>query len=221
MIQINLLPEELRRATRTSTKALALLFGATVLCFGGLGTTGFLWFNVRADKQARVDIAQEQLDNIVPGARYADQLAKEKSEFETRNKTIGEIAASRIVWTRKLDRLAEIVSRDATQRSHRVWLDSIDVDNRADSSKGGIEFKGCSAGPDIDGVSNFHDELSHDPVFSEGFKTFTPHQSKLGDTDDSFDPPVKREFEFAVKLPVKEKKTAPKKKPAAAKPSGS
>ena len=68
MIQINLLPDEMRRASRTSPKALVLLFVASVLCFGALGTTGFLWFNVRADKRARMAITQEQLDNLMPRA---------------------------------------------------------------------------------------------------------------------------------------------------------
>lgn len=222
MIQINLLPDELRRAKSSSPKALVLVFAASVLCFGGLGTAGFLWFNVRADKQGRVDIAQEQLDNLTPRAKYAETLAKEKADFEKRNKTIGEIATSRIVWTRKLDRLGEIVARDTTQRSHRVWLQSIDVDSRTESNNAGVELKGSSAGPDLDGVSNFHEDLKNDPVFSEGFVAYTSPQSKLGDEDDEFEPPVKRDFEFAVKLPAKEKKKAPPRKPApAAKPAGS
>ncbi len=222
MILINLLPDEMRRTKSSSPKALALVFAASVLCFGGLGTAGFLWFNVRADKQGRVDIAQEQLDNLTPRAKYADTLAKEKADFEKRNKTIGEIAASRIVWTRKLDRLGEIVSRDSTQRSHRVWLQSIDIDSRADSNNGGVELKGSSAGSDLDGVSNFHEDLKNDPVFAEGFVAYTSPQSKLGDEDDDFEPPQKRDFQFAVKLPVKDKKRAAPKKPApAVKPAGS
>ncbi len=221
MIKINLLPDELRRNQRSSPRAMALLFATSVICFGGLGTAGFLWFNVRADKQARVDIAQEQLDNLAPRGKYADALAKEKSEFEKRNKTIVEIAASRIVWSRKLDRLGEIVSRDSTQRSHRVWLEMVDVDARPDSNNAGVEFKGSSAGPDLDGVSNFHEELTTDPVFSEGFIASTSPESKLGDTDDDYEPAVKRDFGFEMKLPGKEKKKAPPRAPPAKQPAGS
>lgn len=223
MIQINLLPDDLRRARGSSPKALGLVFAASVLCFGGLGTTGFLWFNVRAEKQARVDIAQEQLDNLTPRAGYADTLAKEKADFEKRNKTIGEIALSRIVWTRKLDRLGEIIAHDSTQRRHRVWLDSIDVDGAAESSNPGVKLKGSSAGPDLDGVSNFHDELKTDPVFAEGFTTYTSPQSKLGDEDEELEPPLRRDFQFEIKLPTKDKKKAPARKPAPApaKPAGS
>ncbi|MSR45964.1 MAG: hypothetical protein EXS13_02665 [Planctomycetes bacterium] len=221
MIQINLLPDELRRSTQSTPKAMVLLIGASVLCFGALGTAGLLWWNVRADKQARVDIAQEQLDNLLPRAKYADALGQEKSEFERRNKTIGEIADSRIVWTKKLDRLGEIVSRDATQRSHRIWLDSIDIDSRTDSNRAGVELKGYSVGPDLDGVSNFHEELKTDPVFYAGFVGFTSPESKLGDTDEELDPSVKREFGFAVKLPEKEKKVAPKRPAPAKKPVNS
>lgn len=215
MIQINLLPDELRRSTRTSPRTLALLFVATVLCFGGVGTTGFLWFNVRADKQARVDISQEQLENMMPRARYADALDKEKSEFEKRNKTIGEIATSRIVWTRKLDRLSEIVSRDATQQRHRVWLNLLDIDARTDTQNAGVGVKGYSVGADLEGVSNFHEDLTKDPTFSEGFVSSTPPSSSVEDPDKDLEPAVKRAFKFDVKLPSKDKKKPPQRKPAA------
>jgi len=219
MIQINLLPEEMRRSTRTSPKTLGLLFVATVLCFGGVGTTGFLWFNVRADKQARVDISQEQLDNMMPRAKYADQLDKEKTEFEKRNKTIGEIASSRIVWTRKLDRLSEIVSRDATQQRHRVWLSSLDVNAVTDSQNAGVKIAGYSAGDDLEGVSNFHEDLRTDPVFKEGFVTFTPPDQKVQEAEEGFEPPKKTEFKFEAKLPVKEKKKGPPRKAPAPAPA--
>lgn len=221
MIQINLLPDELRSAGRSSPKAMVLLFAASVLCFGALGTAGFLWWNVRADKQARVDIAQEQLDNLMPRAKYADALQQEKAEFEKRNKTIGEIAASRIVWTRKLDRLGEIVANDSSQRGHQIWLSLIDIDARTDSARAGVELKGFAAGTDLDGVSNFHEELKTDPIFKEGFVAFTTPESKLGDAEDEFEPAMKREFGFDVKLPEKEKKAPPRKQAPPKKPAGS
>jgi Tfp pilus assembly protein PilN len=220
MIRINLLPEEMRRSSGSSPRALGVLFVASLLGFGGLGVTGYLWFNVRADKQARVDIAQDQLDNLTPRANYSDALTKEKSEFEKRNKTIGEIAASRIVWTRKLDRLSEIVNRDVTQQRHRVWIESLRVDNRAETQQGGVEVKGLSAGADIEGVSNFHEDLRNDPVFGEGFVSHGLPSSKLGDSDDDFEPAAKREFGFELKLPSRDAKKQPApKKPA--KPAGS
>src|SRR5689334_18350300 len=110
MISINLLPDELRRNSKTSPKALALLFVFSVVSFGSSGFGRFLWFNVKSDREARVNIAQEQLDGYMPRAKYADLLAKEKSEFDKRNKAIGEIAASRVIWTKKLDRLSEVVN---------------------------------------------------------------------------------------------------------------
>jgi hypothetical protein len=214
MITINLLPDELRRATRTSPRTLGVLLVASLLGFGGLGTTGFLWFNVRADKQARVDISQEQLDNMLPRAKYADSLDAEKAEYEKRNKTIGEIAASRIVWTRKLDRMCEIVNRDMTFQRHRVWLKTLDVDAKADAANPMVRIKGYNAGEDIEGVSNFHEDLRTDPVFAKGFVSFTPPGSKLEDPEEGVVPAQKREFGFDAKLPAKEKKNTILKKPA-------
>ncbi len=215
MIQINLLPDEMRRSTRSSPRTLLILFVASLLSFGGVGTAAVLWFSVRADRQARVDIAQEQLDNMTPRAKYADSLEKEKSEYEKRNKTIREIAASRIVWTRKLDRLSEVVSRDTTQQRHRVWLESLEVDAKSETANPGVKLKGFNSGDEIEGVSNFHEDLKTDPVFSEGFVALTPPDWKVDDPDENVEPAKKTEFKFEIKLPPKEKKKAPvAKKPA-------
>src|SRR5262249_59372853 len=94
----------------------------------------------------RVKIAQEQLDGLMPRAKYADLLAKEKSELDKRNKTIGEIAASRIVWTRKLDRLSEVVNKDVTTARHKVWLTSADIDTGSDTKARPIRFSGFGPG---------------------------------------------------------------------------
>lgn len=221
MIRINLLPEEFRRSKRAGPKALALLLAASLLSFGALGGTGFLWFNVLAEKKARVEIAQEQLENLTPRKRYADALAKEKAEFEKRNKTIGEIAASRIAWTRKLDRMSEIVNRDVTTQRHRVWLSSLEIDSRPDSTQAGMKLKGFSAGPDIESFSNFHEDLSKDDVFGAGFESFTSPSSKREDPQEGVEPPDMWSFSFDAKLPHKDVKKKAPKKPAPAAAAGS
>jgi Tfp pilus assembly protein PilN len=225
MIQINLLPDELRRSTRTSPKALALLFIVSVISFGSAGFCGFLWFNVKADKEARVQIAQDQLDALAPRAKYADQLSKEKSEFDKRNRTINDIAASRIVWTKKLDRLSEIVNRDVTQGRHKVWLSSLDVDTGSDTRPGAVKVEGYSTGKNIDNYTNFHDDLKSDPVFKEGFAEYTAPSGRVDEPEDGVEPPEKTEFKFDVKMqskdPKKAKKPAPKPAATADKPSGS
>lgn len=221
MIQINLLPDELRRNTRTSPKALALLFIASVVAFGSAGACGFLWFNVKSDREARVQIAQDQLDGLMPRAKYAEQLAKEKAEFDKRNKTINEIAASRVVWTRKLDRLCEVVNRDMTQGRHKVWLAALDVDTGSDNKAGFIKLEGLGAGPNIDNYTNFHDDLKSDPVFREGFSEFSAPSGKVDDPEPGFEPAEKTEFKFDVKMPVKDSKKKKAPKPPAEKPAGS
>ena len=201
MISINLLPAELRRNSKTSPKALALLFVVSVVSFGSAGFCGFLWFNVKSDREARVNIAQEQLDGFMPRAKYADLLAKEKSEFDKRNKAIGEIAASRINWTRKLDRLSEVVNKDVTQARHKVWLTGCDIDTGSDTKAGGIKLAGYGVGKSIENYANFYDDLKSDPVFSAGFAEFTAPNGKVDEGDTGVEPPEKVEFKFEVKMP--------------------
>jgi len=204
MIQINLLPEELRRNTHTSPKALALLFIASVISFGSAGVTGFLWFNMKADREARVQIAQDQLDSLMPRAKYADSLSKEKAEFDKRNNTITEIASSRIVWTKKLDRLSEVVNRDVTLARHKIWLQSVDVDSPLDTKAGVVKVEGFGVGKNLDNPTNFYDDLKTDPVFNAGLAEFTAPTQKVDDKEIGVIPPEKTEFGFSAKMPAKD-----------------
>ncbi len=201
MIQINLLPEELRRVGSVPPKTLALLGAASVLGFGSLCTLAFLFFNVRADAANRVEIAQEQLDNLSPQAMYADALEKEKADFERRSDTIQQIASSRILWTRKLDRLSAIVNQDLSTGRHQAWLDQVDITSGRAGRAGSIKLKGFSATANIENVSNFHEDLSTDSVFAEGVESFTAPNSKRGEMEEELDPSQKMEFSFEVKLP--------------------
>ena len=210
MIEINLLPEEYQRSQRTSPRILGMLLVATVLAFGSLVAAGYLYFNVLSRAQSRVDQAREELDHLMPQVRYSDALEKEKAEFERRSKTIQEIASSRLLWTRKMDRMSEIVNQDLTTRRHQVWLSQIDVDSKIDSRTPGMSLKGYSAGNEIEKVSNFHEDLKTDPVFAEGFVQFTAPNQKLEEADEGVEPSEKIQFDFRIDLPPRDnKKQAP------------
>lgn len=206
MININLLPDEFRRSQRSSPRTVLLLLAASILAFGSLGTIGYLYFTVRASKQSDVDIDTERLANLRPQAEYSDRLTKEKQEFEKRNKTIREIASSRVLWTEKMDRFSEIINRDITTGRHQVWMSSLDIDSKPDSRTPGIKLKGYSAGSAIEKVSNFHEDLKNDSVFASSFVGMTAPKSKLENPEAGFDPPEKISFEFEMQLPVEDPK---------------
>ena len=73
MIEINLLPDDYRRAGKTPPRTLGLMMGATVLSFGGLGLLAYFYMNVRADAANRVEIAQQKLENLKPQADWPPQ----------------------------------------------------------------------------------------------------------------------------------------------------
>ena len=206
MIQINLLPDEYKRATTVPPKSLAVLGVVSLLGFGSLGALGYLFFTMRSEASSRVEIAQEQLNNLRPRSQYADALEKEKADFEKRNSTISEIAASRILWTKKLDRLSAIVNEDRSTGRHMVWLEQLDIDSRVDTAAGGVKLRGHSATANVENVSNFHEDLQADPVFAEGFETFTAPGSKRGELSEDLEPAEQMDFDFQVLLPAKKKK---------------
>lgn len=204
MININLLPEEFHRSQRTSPKLLGALLLGSILAFGSAATVAYLFFTVRADKLNRIEIANEHLANLRPQAQYSDKLEGERTEFETRNQTIQEIAESRVLWTGKCDRLSEIVNRDVSTGRHMVWLESLKIEAKPGSRAPGVNIKGFSAGSSIENVANFHEDLQLDESFARGFEGFTAPKSKLNDPDEGFEPADKYQFDFKVTLPSKD-----------------
>ena len=202
MIEINLIPEDLRRQGTTPPKTLAILAGACVLASIATFACAWMFLGVRSAAQDRVEMAQGQLNGLNTRQKYAEALEKERAEFQKRSKTIQEIAGGRVVWTRKLDRLSAIVNQDLESGRHQVWFASLDCDAGA-TKAGGIKFKGFSAGNKVESVSNFHEDLKQDAVFVEGFEGFTHPNMKLSQLETDFDPPVKMEFDFESRFPAK------------------
>jgi Tfp pilus assembly protein PilN len=119
MIEINLLPPEMRKIDRTSLKRLASMVTAVILLSASvIGVTVFLrnYYAAQAEKQRLTT----DVNRLEPLAKEYDVLSAELKGIETRLATIDEIRATRVRWGKKLDQLYAILP-------DYVWLDKIEL----------------------------------------------------------------------------------------------
>ncbi|MFO0981622.1 MAG: hypothetical protein U1E76_07685 [Planctomycetota bacterium] len=206
MIRINLLPDELKRTDRTPPTIFLAVLTTVVLTCGALGVLGYLYIAVLGSVRTEQESAGRELQNLSPQAQYADSLEKEKAEYERRTKAIQSIAESRLVWTQKLDRLANLIHNDGNVDRHMVWLESLKVDMNAMRDRG-LALKGFSGTDDLKKLSEFHKDLSHDTEFFANFAKITDPQGKL-ETSDGVVPPEAFAFDFKLTMAEKEPATA-------------
>jgi hypothetical protein len=121
MIEINLLPPEMRKVDRTSLKRLLTMVTAVVLLSASvIGVTVYLkaFYSQRADSAyLRTEVAR-----LEPLAKEYDVLSAELKGIETRIATIEEISTTRLRWGRKLDELYAILPE-------YVWFDKVELKN--------------------------------------------------------------------------------------------
>ena len=205
MIEINLLPEDLRRPGATPPRTLGVLIVAAVLSTSSLASLGYVYLDIYAATQSQMEIAQDQFSSLDPQLRFAKDLEREKDEFQKRHTTISEIASSRVLWSKKLDRLCVVVNQDLESGRHQVWMDQLDLDSGS-SKQGGMKFRGYSGGGLLINVSNFHGDLQRDEAFVEGIVEFTPPTTRLSEVEPEYQPPERWDFSFEAKFPEKAKK---------------
>jgi len=167
MIRINLLPEEYRRAERTSPKVFAtMLLGVALVC-SSFGWFGVVYIGDLGNAEIEEAAVSESLSGKRQRAGYHDQLVKEKREFEKRSDTIQSIGKSRIFWAEILDQVIDVVNNDGDTDRHLAWFNSINV-RSGDKDRGPTVtmpgwVQGGSQG--LKKVADFHEDLEHSPFF--------------------------------------------------------
>ena len=121
MIEINLLPLEMRKVDRTSLKRLVTMVTAVVLLSASvIGVTVSLK-GYYSEKSTNVGLTQ-QVNRLEPLAREYDVLSSEIKAIETRIATISEIRDTRLRWGRKLDQMYAILP-------DYVWFEKVELKN--------------------------------------------------------------------------------------------
>lgn len=180
MIRINLLPEEYRRADRTSPKVFAATIAAVALTCSVFGWFGLIYFGELRELEAHHETVTSILATESKRAAYYDQLVKEEKEFSKRSDTIQTIASSRLLWTKTLDELIDVVNNNTDR--HVAWFTRLDIkeDNRAKQGPS-VGIPGMVQGSKITMVANFYEDLERTEFFKDVREISPPNAERTED----------------------------------------
>ena len=199
MITINLLPQEFRRRDRTSPKVLAAVMGGVLLVTSSAGYLGYRWFGVLAEKEQEKTRLEENLRNLEQSAAYQEALVKEAAEYQKRSDTIQQISESRVLWTRKVDQLIDIVNNDGDTERHTVWFKNLTI-RPGDGKAAGpaLSLRAYSQTDQFAKVANFLDDVKRHDFFKD-FRTISAPGGRVAVDPKKF-PQETVEFPFDLSM---------------------
>jgi Tfp pilus assembly protein PilN len=227
MININLLPTEYRKAERTPLIVFLPLIAGLICVLSAGSLAGYVRFSWLAETRSqRVQLDQAYREKK-PRLAYHENLLKEESEYKKQAETITNIASSRILMTRKLDELCNLVAEgDAGQHGgFSIWLKDLSVKpareqrgrgrSKGPKSGGDIVFKGYALADHspLQDMNKWHRAILNSEMYRDGYIGITDPRGSVQDFGDELVPKKGWSFEMtlAMKDPaerLKEKKEA-------------
>ncbi len=217
MIHINLLPEEYRRKVRTPLKAMLAILCAVALNASLAAYAAWLMFGVAAKADSEKSVAQLEMDGLTPQVNYHNALESETKVYAQREKTLGDITSNRMLWTKKVDELIDVVNFGDDGLRHYVWFDDLNVQQTAGDKRtttyGDLKADGHSGSAQWDQVAVFLGDIE-DPEVSDFILDFTTLAWPEG-TQSSKDPELVPSevwafpLQVSIKSPQERNGTAP------------
>ena len=208
MIQVNLLPAEYRKSESTPIlRFLAILIGVVVtsatICSYLYVHFALVekWETMRAHKE---EFYYDQKKN----AEHSLALQREIDDFRKRRTTIESAARKRVVWSRKLDELFDVLDNAASREgAHQIWLTGLTANVAGDKKKrrgatdggGEVSFRGFSASEDFSRLANFRDDLQGHAFFEDFQAIDSPAWAVVRFNDDLL-PPAAGQIEHKLVL---------------------
>jgi len=203
MIHINLLPEQYRpQPGITPKKAAALAVGALVNA-SLLAWWAWLSVGVSQTVESENDQLREQMAGLTPQVKYHKGLEAEHKQYESRERTLGEITDARISWTRKLDELVDLAHTGSDTSRYLVWFGNLNVSQVSDSRRkdfGSLRAEGNSGSGNFANVANFLEDLEASS-FAQGFNPPAPPEGSQAKVDEELIP--SEVWSFPVELSLK------------------
>ena len=209
MIRINLLPEEFRKKSRTPLKLLFAITGLVAVNAGLASWWGWTVFGIHAKVESERATLQLEMDGLTPQVNYYHSLETESKQYKSREKTLAQITADRISWTRKLDELIDVANAGGDGSRHLVWLDDLTVAQSNDpntKSYGSVRAAGHSGSDKFAQVANFLEDLETS-AFIDDFEKPSPPEGTQTLVDETLVPPVAWAFPLALSLKAPEERT--------------
>jgi len=199
MIKINLLPPEYRKSDGPPIARVAALVVGAVVSASAFGVWCWVHFSVLADAEARRIEKEEDLAQVRDLADRSDALLREFQEYQRRRETIEKIGSSRILWSRKLDEMSDLIHNKGDTKAFLVWLNSVrTVGARGSDSQVGLSIAGISGGAEYSKLSDFNRAIKETKEFFEDFVKVDPPEGTQRKFEDGRFPLAGWEFSFTL-----------------------
>lgn len=208
MIKVNLLPPEYRKVDGTPVaRFIALLLGVFMTA-SALSGWAYVHFGMLSEVRGQREQLEQDRLQLRALADRSEALAKEFTEYQKRRDTIEAIGASRVLWSKKLDELGDVINANGDAKRHLVWLNSIRTAGGGGrkGSGGKLEIRGVSGGLEMSRLSDFHKDLKDDPDFFADFERIDPPAGRRKPFTDGRIPEFGWEFNFGIELKVNDPK---------------
>jgi len=207
VIAINLLPAEYRKAEATPVARFVAIIAGAVLLTTGLVAYGFVHYSKLRGAREVLSATEDTFRNKKGLAEKSVALQAEVQAYETRRKAIQDVAASRVLWSKKLDEILDIFHNRGDRTQYFVWLNGLKVSpsreagRKGEPTSGGtVSFSGYSEGADITKVTNLRNAIRKEKDFFEDFKAISPPVFDTARWDDGKEPSVAGKFAFDLTL---------------------
>ena len=218
MIRINLLPEEYRKKARTPFKMMLAVSCAVAVNATALAYWAWMTFGITAELTTELSVMQMEMDGLTPQVNYHDALDVEIKFHSSRETTLAEVTLNRVLWTKVLDEIVDIVHTGGEGVRHFIWFDSLTVKQESNGGRsrsravswGSLKANGHSGSPVWSQVANYLSDIG-DPRLSEVSLVFHPPGSpegSLNDADSGLIPPVNWSFPLSLELRSPEERQA-------------
>jgi len=166
MIEINLLPEDLRKSARArggggGANRLWVLVAVLLV----VAAAGVAYFHMvpLGRRQAKHRYLAGRLAKLKKQSKELSQLQAAVKHIEKRKRALADLYKKRVLWSEKLDQFTDIVPRN-------VWIRSMKLSaprrsRRSSGSGGSLVLECYSAGAEEKGITLFRDRLKENTDF--------------------------------------------------------
>jgi Tfp pilus assembly protein PilN len=160
MIRVNLLPPEYRKAEGTPIGRFVALTLGVFLTATAMSVWGYVHFGMLAEVRDRRAQMEDEVVNLQALAERSQALLAEFKEYQRRRQTIEDIDTNRILWSRKLDQLADLIHNKGDTDRHFVWLSDVRSSaSRRPDSGGLLKISGWSGGNELESLADFNEDV--------------------------------------------------------------
>ena len=176
MIRVNLLPPEYRKADGTPIARFVALTLGVFLTATAMSVWGYVHFGMLAEVRDRRAQMEDEVVNLQLLAERSQALLAEFKEYQRRRQTIEDIDTNRILWSRKLDQLADLIHNKGDTDRHFVWLSDVrSSGGRRKDSGGLLKIAGWSGGNELESLADFNEDVRDSgEEFFDDFLTLDP-----------------------------------------------